>query len=46
MYCCYSLRFGWKPLLFWLEGRNFYKERKQWIIENEILDSHLLTHLK
>ena len=28
----YSKKYGWKSLKFLLKGKNFYKERKTWIL--------------
>jgi hypothetical protein len=34
-----KLKYGYLPIIFFLKGKNFYKERKKWIEENKLLDS-------
>ena len=35
----YFLKYGWIPFIFYIKGKNFYKERKKWIKYNKFLDS-------
>ena len=30
----YSREYGWTPLRFLFKGKNFYKEKKKWVIES------------
>ena len=31
---CYSVKYGWTPFIFWLQGRDFYAEREEWVYQN------------
>ena len=38
LYYIYSPKYGWKPLQFLLCGKNFYKERKNWLSAHAALN--------
>ena len=46
LYYIYSIKYGWNPLHFLLKGKNFYKERRKWVIRavQEEYQKSILTH--